>query len=133
MSLKYQLNSGKIVEMSLAPIGQAITLWRAIILEAKGAGLDLSNATEETISGLLSKNIDAVLNIIGSEYVMNAIQECCAKVVYDGQRFNLDLFEDEQTRADFFPLMQLVAVENIRPFFPSLSTLFTTLSGMVVR
>lgn len=131
-TLKFQLHSGKKVEMNLVPMPQALALYRSIIQECKGAGLDISGATEKTIAQLLMKNIDAILNIISSETVINAIQDCCSKVVYDNQRFSLEVFEDEKARGDFFGLMTLVAVENLRPFFPSLHSLFTTLSAMVI-
>ena len=39
--------------------------------------------------------MEAILNIIGSELVFNAIEGCCEKVIYDGQHYNIDIFEDE--------------------------------------
>ena len=132
--LKFQLKSGKMVELNLAPMAECLALYRAIIHECKGAGLDITIANEETIAEVLTKNIDALLNVIGSEYVMEAIKGCMAKVLYDKQRFNLDLFEnDEKARGDFFPLLTLVAVENLRPFFPSLSPLWSAIESMVIQ
>ena len=132
--LKFQLKSGKMVELNLAPMTECLALYRAIIHECKGAGLDITIANEETIAEVLTKNIDALLNVIGSEYVMEAIKGCMAKVLYDKQRFNIDLFEnDEKARGDFFPLLTLVAVENLRPFFPSLSPLWSAIESMVIQ
>lgn len=132
--LKYQLASGKIVEMNLATMPQALSLYRAVIHECKGAGLDISGATDTSIGDMLLKNIDALLNVIGSEMVINAIQDCCEKVLYDNQHFSLDLFEDnEKARGDFFGLMLLVASENLRPFFPALHSVFSMLSGMAIK
>lgn len=132
--LKFQLKSGKMVELNLAPMTECLTLYRAIIHECKGAGLDITIANEETIAEVLTKNIDALLNVIGSEYVMEAIKGCMAKVLYDKQRFNIDLFEnDEKARGDFFPLLTLVAVENLRPFFPSLLPLWSAIESMVIQ
>lgn len=132
--LKYQLPSGKLVEMNLATMPQALSLYRAVIHECKGAGLDITNATTTTIGDMLLKNIDALLNVIGSEIVLEAIQGCCEKVLYDNQHFSMDLFEDdEKARGDFFGLMLLVASENLRPFFPNLHSVFSTLSAMAVK
>lgn len=130
---KYQLNSGKIVEMNLATTPQALSLYRAIIHECKNAGLDLSGITFDNIGKILAKNIDAILNIIGSEYVFNAIEGCCEKVVYDGQHYSIDIFEDEKAKGDFFGLMTLIASENLRPFFPDLHSLFTALTATAVK
>lgn len=131
--LKYQLQSGTIVEMNLATVPQAVSLYRAVVHECKGAGLDISGITTSTIGDILLKNIDALLNIISSEYVINAIQECCDKVLYNGQHFSLELFEDEKAKGDFFGLMILVASENLRPFFPNLHSVFSMLSGMAIK
>ena len=133
MTLKYQLQSGTIVEMNLATTPQALCLYRAVIHECKGAGLDISGATETTIGDMLLKNIDALLNIIGSELVLTTIQGCCDKVIYDGRHFDMEIFEDEKAKGDFFGLMLLIASENLRPFFPGLHSVFSTLSGMAVK
>ena len=131
--LKFQLKSGKKVELNLAPIGEALALYRAIIYECKGAGVDITTANAETIADVLTKNIDALLNILGSELVMEAIKGCMAKVLYDGQRFSMDIFDnDVKARGDFFPLMSLVAVENLRPFFPILDSTWSAIESLIL-
>lgn len=119
MSLKFQLKSGKKVELDIAPIETCLNLYRAILIECKGAGLDLSIAEEDTVMTILLKNLDAVLNVMASEQVLEAIKDCCAKVLYDKQRFSMELFEKVEARKDFMPVMMIVAMENIRPFFES--------------
>lgn len=115
--LKFQLKSGKKLEIDIAPIETGLNLYRAILIECKGANLDLSVANEDTIMDLLLKNKEACLNILSSESVLEAIKDCCSKVVYDKQRFNMNLFEKVENRKDFIPVMMIVAMENIRPFF----------------
>lgn len=115
--LKFQLKSGKKLEIDIAPIETGLNLYRAILIECKGANLDLSVANEDTIMDLLLKNKEACLNILSSELVLEAIKDCCSKVVYDKQRFNMNLFEKMENRKDFIPVMMIVAMENIRPFF----------------
>ena len=56
MSLKFQLKSGKKIEIDLAPIEQGLNLYRSILIECKGAGLDLSVADDDTVMTLLMKN-----------------------------------------------------------------------------
>ena len=115
--LKFQLKSGKKLELDIAPIEVGLNLYRAILVECKGANLDLSVAEEDTILTMLLKNKEACLNVLSSEAVLEAIKDCCAKVVYDKQRFNMELFEKIENRKDFISVMMIVAMENIRPFF----------------
>ena len=131
--LKFQLKSGKIAELNLASIDNALALYRAVIQECKGAGLDISGEDETTIGDLLKKNMEAILNILGSEQVMEAIKNCCDEVLYDKQKFSMDIFEDERARGDFFGLMLLVAVENLRPFFVELTMFFDLLLSGVLK
>lgn len=116
MSLKFQLQSGKKIELDIAPIQTCLDLYRVIVQECKGANLDLTIASEDTLLSLFQKNIGAILNVISSEAVLEAVKDCCAKVVYDKQKFSMDLFEKVENRKDFIPLMAVVAIENIRPF-----------------
>lgn len=115
--LKFQLQSGKKVEINIAPIGVGLNLYRAILNECKNAGLDLTIAEEDTLMTILLKNKEACLNILSSETVLEAIQDCCVKVVYDKQIFSMSLFEKIENRQDFLPLMAIVAIENLKPFF----------------
>ena len=115
--LKFQLKSGKKLEIDIAPIEVGLSLYRAILIECKGANLDLSVAEEDTIMTMLFKNKEACLNVLSSETVLEAVKDCCAKVVYDKQRFSMELFENLDNRKDFISVMMIVAMENIRPFF----------------
>lgn len=145
--LKFQLKSGKHLELNLAPIDKALALYRAIVFECKGNKIKLDklvNALKATYAGaemeeglsmldIIAENKEAILSIIGSEYVMNAIQECCDKVLYNKQRFSLELFEEPENRADFFGIMVIVALENLSPFFHQVPTYFTMLSAPFLK
>lgn len=145
--IKFQLKSGKLLELNLAPIEKALALYRAIIFECKGDKVKLDkliqavktiysgseNETGVSILDILAENKEAILSVIGSEYVMNAIQDCCDKVLYDKQRFSLELFEDKENRADFFGVMVIVALENLSPFFYQIPTYFTMLSAPFLK
>lgn len=115
--LKFQLKSGKKLELDIAPIETGLTLYRAILTQCKNANLDLSVADDDTVLTMLLKNKEACLNVLSSEDVLEAVKDCCAKVVYDKQRFNMELFNKIENRKDFIPTMMIVAMENIRPFF----------------
>ena len=117
---KYQLSSGKVLEFNLAGIEQALELYRAVISECKNAGLNLELTEETQFIDLIMKNKEALLNIFGSKNVMDAVLACCNRVLYNKQRFTLDLFEDECARGDFRGCMTIIGVENISPFFPAL-------------
>lgn len=131
--LKYQLQSGTKIEFNLATIEQALGLYRAFIAECKHAGLDVTIAEDDSVLSVIMKNKEAILNIMGSEHVMECIKDCCDKVIYNGQRFSMDLFEEEKARKDFFPLMVLVGVENVRPFFPSLHSVYSVILSLVLK
>ena len=145
--LKFQLKSGKLLELNLAPIDKALALYWAIIYECKGDKIKLDKLVltlkaaysgEELPEGvsmldIIAENKEAILSVIGSEYVMNAIQECCEKVLYNKQRFSLELFEEIENRADFFGVMVIVALENISPFFYQTPTYLTILSAPFLK
>lgn len=145
--LKFQLRSGKHLEFNLAPIDKAIALYRAVIYECKGDKIKLEKLIEGikaiysggevpdnfSMLDIIAENKEAILSIIGSEYVMQAIQDCCDKVLYNKQRFTLDLFEEVENRADFFGVMIIVALENLSPFFYQPPSFFTMLSAPFLR
>lgn len=130
--LKFQLKSGKKLEIDIAPIDLALNLYRQILIECKGAGLDLTIAQEDTILSVLTKNKEAVLNVLSSENVLEAVKDCCQKVVYDKQRFSMDLFNKIENRKDFFDTMLIVAMENIRPFFAEPHIILDALQSQIL-
>lgn len=131
--LKFQLQSGSQIEINLASVEAALHLYRTLMWECQKAGLDITIADDTTIAGILQNNIKAILNILGSEIVLDAIKGCCDKVLYNKERFNMEIFEDEKARADFFPLMILVGVENLRPFFPNLNSVYSIILSQILK
>lgn len=125
--IKYPLKSGKLLEIDYVPIGLALELYRSIMSECARCKIDLKIEDGMTQLELIGKNSEAILRVLGSEDVMEVVQRCCAKVIYNKQRFSMDLFEDIEARGDFFGIMILVALENLLPFFPHLRSRFETL------
>lgn len=130
---KYQLASGKILEFNLAGIEQAIELFRAVLNECKNAGLNLNFSSDTQIADVIGQNKEAVLNIFSSQNVLEAVQGCCDKVLYDKKRFSLSLFEEETARADFIGVMFIVGVENLTPFFPQVRLFFDPIQSLFLR
>lgn len=125
---KYKLTSGKIVEFELAPVETGLNLFRTVVNETKGTGLKLEIEEGDTIFNLIfGKNADAALAVMSSENVFNAVYECCSRVKYDNKPFTLELFNEEKARQDLLPVVQLVGLENLAPFFPGLRLVFDTL------
>lgn len=130
---KYQLASGKILEFNLAGIEQALELYRAVLSECKNAGLDFNLTEEDKLIDVLLKNKEALLNIASSSNVMEQIKLCCNKVIYNKQKFSMEIFEDEKARGDFFAVMVIVGLENIRPFFPSLHMFLDAIASLFLK
>lgn len=130
---KYQLSSGKVLEFSLAGTEVALELFRKVLNECKNAGLDF-NFTEETrIIDAIASNKEALLNIFSSKSVMDAVCECCSKVLYDKKHFSMELFEEEKARADFFSVMVIVGVENLTPFFPQVHSYLEPILSLFLK
>ena len=85
------------------------------------------------VEDVLLKNKEALLNIASSSNVMEQIKLCCNKVIYNKQKFSMELFEDEKARGDFFSVMVIVGLENIRPFFPSLHMFFDAIASLFLK
>lgn len=130
---KFQLASGKVIEFNLATIEQALDVYRAVLNECKNAGLDLSIYEGDTVFDVIMKNKEAVLNIFSSKEVMETIKVCCEKLLYDGKRFSMDIFEEEKAREDFIGVIVVVGVENLRPFFSSLRLFLDQIASLFLR
>lgn len=133
MTLKYQLISGSKLEFNLAPLEPALLLFHAIINECKNANLDLSIADDTTYMKLILQNQKAVFNLLSSNDIQEAILECSKKVLYNNQHFELSLFEKEENRRDFYPALLVIAMENIRPFFPEVLTYFQPIQNLCLK
>lgn len=130
---KYQLASGKVLEFNLAGVEQALLVYRAVLNSCKNAGLDLTIYPEDQIGDVILRNKEALLNIMSSEAVMEAVKGCCDKVLYDKKHFSMSLFEDEKAREDFLPVIVIVGMENIRPFFPVLHSFLDAILNLFLK
>ena len=143
--LKFQLKSGKTAELNLASIDTALALYRAVLYSCMGDKIKLdkliasmktyysNEVTDISMLDIIAENKEAILSIISSENVLEAIKACCDKVLYDKRKFSMEIFEDERARGDFFGLMLLVAVENLRPFFREMTMYFDLILSGVLK
>ncbi len=131
--LKFQLKSGKKLEIEYAPIETALTLLRAVLTECKKAGLDIKIAEGMQVIDLIQNNTPALLGILSSETVLEATKDCCTKNLYDGMRFTTDAFESPENRQDFIGAMIIVAIENLAPFFPEARTVLNPVQSLFLR
>ena len=131
--LKFQLASGSKLEFNLAPLEPGLELFHCILNECKNANLDLTAADEETYMNLIMKNQKAIFNLFSSSEVQQAIIDCSKKVLYNNQHFELSLFEDEKNRKDFFGALVIIAMENLRPFFPEALTFFQPIANLFLK
>ena len=129
---KYQLRSGKLLEIDLVPTELALELYRTVVNECARCKFDLKIEDGTTQLELIGKNSEAILRVLGSDEVMEVVQRCCAKVIYNKQKFSMDLFDNIEAKGDFFGIMIIVALENLLPFFPHLRSRFETLLSAFV-
>lgn len=119
--MKKILPSGAELVVQGAPFADAKALYQATMLELKELKLDGStnldyNFVKDIIcSGLSSKRFEI------------AIQSCMKKSTYNGLPINDDVFENENNRQDYIPMLFEVVKENITPFMKGLYAQFPAL------
>ena len=125
--MKQLLSSGASLDVTVADIKTGYRLFTAIVRAFKLHGIELTIRKEFNLKQLLEDNqgelINGFLDIITSEAVHTVLLECGQRAVYfakDGKTAKVsdDLFENLDYRADYFEVLKVIAIENLRPFFP---------------
>lgn len=129
---KYILASGKKVEITLCPTEMTMELYYRVLGVMQKCGIEAKLNENEKLIDLLLNNLNVLIGIMGSKEVVEAIKDLCVKVIYDGKRFSMDIFEDEKNKQDLFPILLLVAIVNVEPFFPQLRIVFSALTEMIL-
>ena len=126
---RIQLSSGNKVNITLAPITDSFRLFQEVVKAFKQNGLEikLDRNSELSFMDIFEKNASAclggLLDIISSQKVIDCIMDCCSRCTYDNgqqQKINMNLFDDEELRGDYFEVLVAVAKANLLPFFPAL-------------
>ena len=131
--MKQLLKSGASLEVTVADIKTGYRLFTAIVRAFKMHGIELTIRKEFDLKELLTDNqgalINGLLDVITSETVHDVLFECGQRAVYfskDGKQAKVseDLFENVEYRADYFEVLKIIAIENLRPFFPEALSVF---------
>ena len=124
--MKQLLKSGASLDVTVADIRTGYRLFTAIVQAFKLHGIELVFRKEFDLKKLLEENqselINGFLDVVTSAQVYNILLECGQRAVYyrngKAEKVTESLFEDVDIRADFFEVFKIIAIENLRPFFP---------------
>lgn len=128
--MKYQLNSGAKLEVNESSIQDCWMLYQSICNALKKDGLELPDLANMSFAEIIRSNPVAILNIFSDDEILEQILNCAKQAIYNGQRVNMDTFS--KNRGDFFPSMQLIALVNLKPFFPEFHTVFQGLMDSIL-
>ena len=81
---------------------------------------------DELLATVLGTSGDVDLNasLLSSKVVRDALWICLGRALYDGQKIEKSMFEAEERRQDYIPMMLAVLNYNIAPFFAGLGSKF---------
>lgn len=129
-----KLKSGNTLNFQLAPIKDAVILFRTVISCFTKRGINLDMNREIQVDGENKLNfgkifldnanafIGGLADIVcyeGTEEAILKLCDCCNYEVRGRkERITQETFEDIEARQDYFEVLFLVAKENLLPFFP---------------
>lgn len=128
--MKYQLKSGAKLEVNESSISDCWMLYQSICNALKKDGLELPDLANMSFAEIIRSNPVAILNIFSDDEILEQILNCAKQAIYNGQRVTMDTFS--KNRSDFFPSMQLIALVNLKPFFPEFHTVFQGLMDSIL-
>jgi len=112
---KVNLPSGAVLEIQLAPFGDANKLNKAIAKELKTLSLD----SEMNLSDPVFLK-DLVCTALSSDGIESCLWACFKRCTYNNEKISQDTFEKEESRQDYFIVCREVLQEQIGPFVKSL-------------
>lgn len=136
--MKNILKSGASLDVSIADIRTGFRLFSRVVAEFKKNGVDIEiyftpkNGFDikKMLEDKENRNflVEGFLDVVTSEELLNLLLDCGKSAVYEKngkqQRVTLATFEEEENRGDFFEVMKLILLKNIKPFFPEALTDF---------
>ena len=128
--MKYQLKSGAKLEVNESSISDCWMLYQSICNALKKDGLELPDLANMSFAEIIRSNPVAILNIFSDDEILEQILNCAKQAIYNGQHVTMDTFS--KNRGDFFPSMQLIALVNLKPFFPEFHTVFQGLMDSIL-
>lgn len=133
-NLLKNLESGAVLEVTMAPFEDAEALLEAVMQETESIqinlGADFGSFEDFLAQGgikteLINTVKNAVCRILGSRKVKDAIWICMKRATYNGLKITRETFEPEQSRADYITIAKEVLWFNLSPFFKSLALKFS--------
>ena len=128
--MKYQLKSGAKLEVNESSISDCWMLYQSICNALKKDGLELPDLANMSFAEIIRSNPVAILNIFSDDEILEQTLNCAKQAIYNDQRVTMDTFS--KNRGDFFPSMQLIALVNLKPFFPEFHTVFQGLMDSIL-
>ena len=113
-TIKKTLASGKELSITIGSFSEAKSLWMAINKEAK----DLNLNPDVEIDSNLIKDIFCTAN--SSKEIDEKLSPLLKRCIYDEQKLTDDVFRTSEAREDYLEIVELVALENLRPFVKGL-------------
>lgn len=112
--MKKELASGKTLHITIGSFDECLDLWMTINEEAKGINM----SSEVEIDTNLLKNIFCTAN--SSRKIKEKLDPLLKRCLYDNAPINEKTFQSIEAREDYLEIIEVVAVENIRPFVKGL-------------
>lgn len=136
--MKNLLNSGASLDVSIADVRTGFRLFGTVVNQFKKNGVNIEVYYDPKKGIQIDKMLEdkdnrnfifeGFLDVVTSEEVLEILLECGKSAVYekDGvrQKVTMEAFESEDCRGDFFEVMKLILMANIKPFFPQALTGF---------
>lgn len=136
--MKNLLNSGASLDVSIADVRTGFRLFGKVVNEFKKNGVNIEVYYDPKKGIQIDKMLEdknnrnfifeGFLDVVTSEDILEILLECGKSAVYekDGvqQKVTMAAFENENNRGDFFEVMKLILMTNIKPFFPQALTGF---------
>ena len=136
--MKNILESGASLDVSIADVRTGFRLFSKVVSEFKKNGIDIEVYFDSKKGFDINKMMDdrgnrnfiirGLLDVVTSESILDLLLDCAKSAIYEKngvqQKVSLAVFEDEEARGDFFDVMKLILMTNIKPFFPKALTGF---------
>jgi len=114
--MEFTLKSGAKLVVSLSSFQDAHSLTKALLKSLKG-----TDVPESPMDMDVKDFFNALISVATSDEVEQHLFKCGERALYNGVKFNRDLFDDknlgEQAREDFYEISIKIIEVNCRPFF----------------
>lgn len=116
------LKSGHVLQLGMPEFKHAKKLLKVCARELKSVDINLEGLDLETIKGMdAGVLVKALLQVIGSDTVEEAVIECASKSLLNDKQIKDVTFEPADMRQDFLPVAWEVMRLTLVPFFAGLS------------